>query len=192
MNEGLDRLALSCLMDVDEKGQVTGHQIVESVIRTNHRMSYTQVKKILADEDPELAETYQDVVPMLKDMNVLAKLLREQRRKRGSIDFDFPEAKIHLDEKGHPTEILPYERNDATKLIEDFMLIANETVAEDFYWQEIPFLYRVHETPDPEKIRAFSALSRIFAMHQRRPGRDPSQGASEASGEESRIHRRRI
>ena len=78
LNEGLDRLALSCLMDVDEKGQVTGHQIVESVIRTNHRMSYTQVKKILADEDPELAETYQDVAPMLKEMNVLAKLLREQ------------------------------------------------------------------------------------------------------------------
>ena len=165
LNEGLDRLALSCLMDVDEKGQVTGHQIVESVIRTNHRMSYTQVKKILADEDPELAETYQDVVPMLKDMNVLAKLLREQRRKRGSIDFDFPEAKIHLDEKGHPTEILPYERNDATKLIEDFMLIANETVAEDFYWQEIPFLYRVHETPDPEKIQSLQRFIQNFGYY---------------------------
>ena len=165
LNEGLDRLALSCLMDVDEKGQVTGHQIVESVIRTNHRMSYTQVKKILADEDPELAETYQDVVPMLKDMNVLAKLLREQRRKRGSIDFDFPEAKIHLDEKGHPTEILPYERNDATKLIEDFMLIANETVAEDFYWQEIPFLYRVHETPDPEKIQSRQRFIQNFGYY---------------------------
>lgn len=80
LNEGLDRLALSCLMDIDEKGQVTGHQIVESVIRTNHRMSYTQVKKILADEDQDLAEAYADVVPMLKEMNVLAKLLREHRR----------------------------------------------------------------------------------------------------------------
>ena len=165
LNEGLDRLALSCLMDIDEKGQVTGHQIVESVIRTNHRMSYTQVKKILADEDQDLAETYADVVPMLKEMNVLAKLLREHRRKRGSIDFDFPEAKIHLDENGHPTEILPYDRNDATKLIEDFMLIANETVAEDFYWQEIPFLYRVHETPDPEKIQSLQHFIQNFGYY---------------------------
>lgn len=165
LNEGLDRLALSCLMDIDEKGNVTGHQIVESVICVNHRMSYNQVKKLLADEDAALTETYADVVPMLKEMNQLAAILREKRRKRGSIDFDFPEAKVHLDENGHPTEILPYERNAATRLIEDFMLIANETVAEDYYWRELPFLYRTHETPDPEKIKSLQKFIQSFGYY---------------------------
>ena len=119
-------------------------------------------------------------------MNVLAKLLREHRRKRGSIDFDFPEAKIHLDENGHPTEILPYDRNDATKLIEDFMLIANETVAEDFYWQEIPFLYRVHETPDPEKIQSLQRFIQNFGYYIKGDREEiHPKGAPEASGTRS-------
>ncbi len=162
LNEGTDRLAMSCLMDIDRKGTVIGHKITESVIRVDHRMSYTQVKKILEDQDEALREQYRDVVPMLEKMEELAGILREKRRKRGSIDFDFPEAKMLLDENGHPVEIRPYERNTATKLIEDFMLIANETVAEDYFWQELPFLYRTHETPDPERIESLKQFIGSF------------------------------
>lgn len=152
LNAGVDRLALSCLMDIDEKGNVVSHKIAETVIRVDERMSYTSVKKIIEDLDEEERAKYQHLVPMLKQMEELADILREKRRKRGSIDFDFPESKITLDEKGRPIEIKAYERNKATKIIEDFMLIANETVAEDYFWQEIPFVFRTHENPDPEKI----------------------------------------
>lgn len=152
LNEGVDRLALSCLMDIDEKGTVVGHKIVESVIKVNRRMSYTSVKKILEDHDEEEIKEYEPLVPMFEMMQELADILREKRRKRGSIDFDFPESKIILDKAGRPLEVKAYERNRATKIIEDFMLIANETVAEDYFWQEVPFVYRTHENPDPEKI----------------------------------------
>lgn len=152
LNAGVDRLALSCLMDIDEKGNVVSHKIVESVINVNRRMSYTSVKKILEDKDEEEIKEYESLIPMFERMEVLADILREKRRKRGSIDFDFPESKIMLDKAGRPTEIKAYERNKATKIIEDFMLIANETVAEDFFWQEVPFVYRTHENPDSEKI----------------------------------------
>ena len=152
LNAGVDRLALSCIMDIDESGKVVGHKIAETVINIDRRMSYTAVKKILADEDAETIAEYADLVPMFKMMDELAKILRERRMQRGFIDFDFPESKIYLDEKGFPVDILPYERNVATKIIEDFMLIANETVAEDYFWQELPFVYRTHDTPDPEKM----------------------------------------
>lgn len=152
LNEGCDRLALSCFMDIDAKGNVVSHKICETVIRVDRRMSYTNVKKILADKDEKLRAEYQDFVAMFEQMEQLAHILRTKRYKRGSIDFDFPETKIILDEKGIPTDITPYDRNVATRIIEDFMLIANETVAEDYFWQELPFLYRSHETPDPEKI----------------------------------------
>lgn len=152
LNAGVDRLALSCLMDIDEKGTVVSHRIAETVVRIDERMSYTSVKKILEDKDEEERERYKDLVPMFEMMEQLADVLREKRRRRGSIDFDFPESKITLDEKGRPLEIKAYERNKATKIIEDFMLIANETVAEDYFWQELPFVYRTHENPDPEKI----------------------------------------
>lgn len=152
LNAGVDRLALSCIMDIDEKGKVIGHKIAETVVNIDRRMSYTAVKKILADNDEETINEYSELVPMFKLMEELAAVLREKRKQRGSIDFDFPESKIYLDEKGFPTEIKPYERNVATKIIEDFMLIANETVAEDFFWQELPFVYRTHDNPDPEKM----------------------------------------
>jgi ribonuclease R len=152
LNQGCDRLALSCIMEIDEKGTVVGHKIAETVICVDHRMTYTNVKKILKKEDPEVTKEYEDVVPMFNLMEELAQILREKRRKRGSIDFDFPESKILLDEKGFPVEIKPYDRNVATRIIEDFMLIANETVAEDYFWQDIPFVYRTHDNPDPEKI----------------------------------------
>lgn len=152
LNQGVDRLALSCIMDIDAKGNVVNHKIAETLINVDRRMSYTSVKKILVDNDEKEIKEYEELVPMFKMMEELAAILREKRRKRGSIDFDFPESKIILDEKGHPIEIKPYERNTATKIIEDFMLIANETVAEDFFWQELPFVYRTHDNPDPEKI----------------------------------------
>lgn len=152
LNAGVDRLTLSCIMDIDEKGKVIGHKIAETIVNIDRRMSYTDVRKILADNDSETMEKYSELVPMFKLMEELAAILREKRKQRGSIDFDFPESKIYLDDKGIPVEIKPYERNVATKIIEDFMLIANETVAEDFFWQELPFVYRTHDNPDPEKM----------------------------------------
>lgn len=152
LNQGADRLALSCIMDIDKKGNVVSHQIAETVIRVDQRMTYTSVKKILEDRDQEEMQKYEAFVPMFQRMEKVSRMLREKRKKRGSIDFDFPEAKILIDKKGRPVDIRPYDRNVATKIIEDFMLLANETVAQDYYWQELPFLYRTHETPDPEKI----------------------------------------
>lgn len=151
-------------MDIDEKGNIVSHQIAETVIRVNRRMSYTEVKKILEDQDEGLRAACGAITPMLDEMRTLSALLREKRKKRGAIDFDFPEAKVILDEKGVPTEIRAYEQNTATRLIEDFMLAANETVAEDFYWQQVPFLYRTHETPEGDKIRRWPPSSRILAM----------------------------
>lgn len=162
LNAGEDRLALSCLMKIDRKGQVVDYQIAETVIHVNRRMSYTNVKKILEDRDEAVIEQYRELVPMFEGMAQLAAILRKKRKARGSIDFDFPETKIILTPEGVPTEIRPYERNTATKLIEDFMLIANETVAQHFYWQELPFLYRTHDNPDPEKIGKLAAFIRNF------------------------------
>ena len=162
LNQGEDRLSMSCLMKIDGKGKVVDHEITESVICVDRRMSYTNVNKILEDKDTQLMEEYREFLPMFEQMRELSSLLRQKRKKRGSIDFDFPETKIVLDEKGQLKEIKPYERNTATKLIEDFMLIANETVAEDFYWRQMPFLYRAHEKPDSEKIQKLSAFINNF------------------------------
>nr|WP_308545020.1 ribonuclease R [uncultured Lachnoclostridium sp.] len=167
LNAGSDRLALSCMMEIDEKGNVVGHRIAETVINVDRRMTYTSVKKILDDHDEAERKEYEELVPMFELMLELANILREKRRKRGSIDFDFPESKITLDSDGRPTEIKPYERNKATKIIEDFMLIANETVAEDFFWQELPFVYRSHENPDLEKIQKLSIFINNFGYTMR-------------------------
>ncbi len=162
LNPGEDRLALSCRMTIDSRGRIMDHSIQETVIRSSRRMTYTSVKKILEDKDETERRKYADVVPMLEEMEQLAGLLRRKRRKRGSIDFDFPEAKIVLDEWGCPTELKASERNTATRLIEDFMLAANETVAADYYWQAQPFLYRVHEKPDPDRIRKLKIFIQNF------------------------------
>ena len=162
LNAGEDRLALSCIMRIDPKGNVRDYRIAETVICVDQRMSYTQVQQILEDRDEVLRNRYQDQVPMLEEMAELAAILRENRRKRGSIDFDFPEAKICLDEKGRAAEIRQYERNTATRLIEDFMLLANETVAQHFYWLEQPFVYRTHETPEAEKIQQLGIFIQNF------------------------------
>ena len=152
LNAGEDRLALSCLMDIDEKGKVVSHGIAETVIHVNERMTYTDVKKILRKEDQQLAERYREFLPMFFQMEELSALLRKRRKKRGAIDFDFPESKIELDENGKPVRIYPYEQNVATRIIEDFMLAANETVAQEYAQAGIPFVYRTHDTPDMEKM----------------------------------------
>ena len=160
LNQGQDRLSLSCLMKIDRAGNVVDHSIVESVINVNRRMSYTDVAKILEDRDEETISEYKELVPMFEEMAELSSLLRKKREKKGAIDFDFPETKIIVDENCNPIDIVPHERNTATMLIEDFMLTANETVAEHFFFMESPFVYRVHDNPDPEKIRSLSAFVR--------------------------------
>lgn len=165
LNQGEDRLALSCLMDIDTKGEVVDYRIVETVICVNHRMTYTAVAAMLEEQDKKLIDKYHDIYPMLLEMENLAAILRKKRKERGSIDFGMRECKIHLDETGRPIEILPYERNVATKLIEDFMLIANETVAAHFYWLELPFVYRSHEAPDPDKIKKLGTFISNFGYH---------------------------
>ena len=167
LNEAQNRLTLSCIMTINPKGEVIDHKIAETVIRTNRRMTYTNVKKILEDKDPEVMEEYKELVPMFEKMAELASILRKRRMKRGSIDFDFPETKVILNDKGEPIDIKPYDRNVATKLIEDFMLIANETVASHFFWQEIPFVYRTHENPDTEKIHKLSTFINNFGYSLR-------------------------
>ena len=162
LNAGENRLTLSCVMTIDTKGNVIDHTIAESVIKVDRRMSYTSVKKILEDHDENEIREYEELVPMFELMRELAAILRKKRMKRGSIDFDFPETKIVLDDKGKPVEIKPYERNVATKIIEDFMLIANETVAQDYFWQELPFVYRTHDNPDTEKIKKLSTFINNF------------------------------
>ena len=167
LNAGEDRLALSCIMTVDSKGNVIDHQIAETVVNVDERMSYTSVKKILEEHDAEECRRYQTLIPMFELMKELSEILRNRRHKRGAIDFDFPESKMVLDEDGTPLEIKAYDRNVATKIIEDFMLLANETVAEEYFWQEIPFVYRVHEAPDEEKMKKLITFIQNFGytMH---------------------------
>lgn len=164
LNEKVDRLALSCFMTIDSNGEIIDHRFAMSVIRTNHRMTYTVVNKIITDHDAALMEEYADVADMLIKMQEVALILRNNRKKRGSIDFDIPETQIKLNESGHAIDVFPHERNNATKLIEDFMLAANETVAEHFYWAESPFVYRIHEKPDKDKIKKLSLFIRNFGF----------------------------
>ena len=158
LNQGEDRLTLSCLMDIDENGTVVSHKIAETVIRVDRRMSYNQVRCILEDGDTETSREYKDLVPMFFLMKELSALLRKRRHHRGSIDFDFPESKITLNGAGRAIDVQPYEANVATEIIEDFMLMANETVAKEYCKGEYPFVYRTHENPDPERIEELLTL----------------------------------
>lgn len=158
LNQGEDRLVLSCLMDINEKGKVVSHQIAETVINVNERMCYTDVKNILEDTDEEAKKRYDALIPMFFMMKELSGILRNSRHHRGSIDFDFPESKIILNAAGKAIDVKPYEANVATKIIEDFMLMANETVAQEYCTEEIPFVYRTHDNPDPEKVESLLTL----------------------------------
>ncbi len=162
LNEGKERLALSCIMTINEKGRMIGHQIAETVIRVDRRMTYTAVNAILTEPEahPELLEEYRELVPMFRQMQELSALIRSCRKERGAIDFEFPESKVILDAEGTPVEIRPYPSNVATRMIEDFMLMANETVAEEYCTREIPFLYRTHDKPDGDRMEATLTLIR--------------------------------
>lgn len=160
LNEGEDRLTLSVDMEITPEGDITEHNIYESVIRSKHRMVYTDVSDIIENDDRELAAKYSDIYDMLMDMKELAQILRSKREAAGSLDFDLDEAYITLDEKGVPVSVNLCERRTANRMIEEFMLAANKTVAEQFFWLELPFVYRVHEKPDAEKMQEF----RTFLM----------------------------
>jgi ribonuclease R len=155
LNPKVDRLTLSCEMEVNSQGEVVNYEIFPSVIKTTERMTYSDVNKILVDKDEELRERYAELVPMFELMAELANILRNKRMNRGAIDFDFKEAKILVDDNGHPYDVIVRERSVAERLIEEFMLLANETVAEHFHWMNVPFIYRIHEDPDPDKLRRF-------------------------------------
>lgn len=167
LNPKVDRLALSCFMEIDPTGKVVDHDIFESVIKTNERMTYTDVTKILRDEDPETIEKYKHLHEEFKNMGRLFEILNKKRLSRGAIDFDFDECRIILDENGKPIDILPRERAIANRIIEEFMLICNETVAEHFFWLNAPFVYRVHEDPDMEKLLHFSEFVYNLGYHVR-------------------------
>ncbi|MEN6315870.1 MAG: ribonuclease R [Clostridiaceae bacterium] len=160
LNPHVDRLAFTVMMDLDRNGKVVSHDIFESVINIDERMTYTNVFKLLEDEDEELSVRYDYLLEDFRQMKELALILRKKRMDRGAIDFDFDEAKIILDEKGKPTEVRRYETTIANRIIEEFMLVCNETVAEHFHWAGLPFVFRVHEEPDSEKIMAFAEFSR--------------------------------
>ncbi|MGD7043425.1 ribonuclease R [Jeotgalibacillus proteolyticus] len=164
LNPKVDRLTLSCEMEIDQNGGVINHDIFQSVIRTNERMTYADVNSILVDEDEELMKRYEPLVPMFKDMEKLAAILRGKRFGRGAIDFDFKEAKVFVNEEGHPTDIGIRERSVGEKLIEEFMLAANETVAEHFHWMNLPFIYRIHEDPKEEKLQRFFEFITNFGL----------------------------
>ena len=172
LNQGVERLALSCLMDIDENGTVVSHKITESVIRVDRRMSYEQVRCILEDGETETSREYQEFIPTFFLMKELSGILRGCRHNRGSIDFDFPESKIILNGAGRAIDVKPYETSVATEIIEDFMLLANETVAREYCKGEYPFVYRTHENPDPDKVEELLMLLHNQGIDVRKSGQE--------------------
>ena len=164
LNPGVDRLTLSCEMTIDRNGKVTDHEIFESVIRSKERMTYADVYKIIEEKDEELSTKYAHIVPMINHMAELAAILKQKRMDRGAIDFDFKESKILVDEKGWPTDVVIMERTVSERLIEEFMLAANETIAEHFHWLQVPFIYRIHEDPKAEKLQRFFEFLTNFGV----------------------------
>ena len=189
LHEGVDRLTLSCIMDYNEQGEQLSHEICPGIICSDKRMSYTGVTAVLEKEsgttslgaensasvasldmgkrNEETAEDYSSYLPfkdLLLHMRELSRLLRHKRVERGGLDFDFPESKVIFNEKGQIAEIRSVIREESHKIIEDFMLAANETVAEEYYWRDIPFLYRVHERPDFDKWQELSRILSNFSI----------------------------
>lgn len=162
LNPFEDKLTLSCFMEIDNNGKVINSEIVETVINSKARMTYTEVSDILEKDDEKLKQTFANMVDDFVKAEKLARILMERRRKRGAIDFDFPEAKIILNGDGEVVDIKHYERRISNKMIEEFMLVANETVAEHFYWLQLPFVYRIHETPSAEKMEDLKKFIATF------------------------------
>ena len=164
LNAGTDKLTLSVEMEINEKGKVVKYDIFESVINSKARMVYTDVSDILENNDRQLKIKYAELVDDFRLAEKLARILMKKRERRGALDFNFPEPYIHLDEKGKPYSIEPYERRIANRIIEEFMLVTNETVAEHFYWLGLPFVYRIHETPSSSKMEALNKFVNQFNM----------------------------
>lgn len=186
LNPQVDRLTMSCEMEFNEQMKVVKHDIFTSVIRTKERMTYANVRKILEDEDPELLERYSPLIEDFRLMKELAMKLRDARMRRGAVDFDFEESKIIVDENGKAVDIVKRERSVAEQIIEEFMLAANETVAEHFHWLKVPFLYRIHEDPDPEKLQNFMAFASNFGYHVKGRGNSVHPRALQALLEDIR------
>ena len=164
LNPNVDRFTLSCEMEIDGQGEVVSHEIFQAVIKTTERMTYTDVNKILLEDDEELIKKYESLVPMFKLMEELQGVLQRKRMKRGAIDFDFKEAKVLVDEEGKPTDVVVRERSIGERVIEEFMLCANETVAEHFHWLDVPFIYRIHEDPKEDKLQRFFEFITNFGL----------------------------
>ncbi|MGG4507181.1 ribonuclease R [Heyndrickxia sporothermodurans] len=164
LNPKVNRFTLSCEMEINDKGEVVNHEIFESIIKTTERMTYSDVNKILVDKDEELRERYEPIVPMFETMEELAQILRTKRMERGAIDFDFKEAKVIVNDEGKPVDVVTRERSVAERLIEEFMLAANETIAEHFHWLDVPFMYRIHEDPKEEKLQRFFEFITNFGL----------------------------
>jgi ribonuclease R len=166
LNPNVDRYTLSAIMEINDKGEVINHQIVEGIINSNKRLTYELVNDLIVHNDKKLKKEYADTLPTLQLASELAKILRSSRKERGSIDFDFAESKIIIDQvNGKPVEIKPRKRTFSDSIIEEFMLIANETVAQHFFWLDIPFLYRVHDDPLPEKINDLEKFLQNFDIY---------------------------
>lgn len=164
LNPQVDRLVLSCEMVINQEGKVIDHDIFQSVISTNERMTYSDVYKILEHKDAALIERYKELVPMFETMKELSTVLRNRRDARGAVDFDLKESQVVVDENGWPVDIVVRERTIAEKMIEDFMLAANETVAEHVCKMELPFIYRIHEDPSPERLQRFFEFITNFGI----------------------------
>ncbi|MBB1063259.1 ribonuclease R [Limosilactobacillus fastidiosus] len=165
LNPGEERLSMSCEMEIDEQGRIVKHRIFPSVMRSHARMTYKAVNRILESHDAKTMAQYKELVPMFETMRDIHKILLNARKRRGAIDFEAPEAKIVVDDKGHPTDIQLRERGLAERMIESFMLAANETVAEHYYKEHVPFLYRIHEQPDNEKVKSFFEFLSVFGIN---------------------------
>ena len=167
LNPFEDKLTLSCIMEIDENGKVVNSEIAETVINSKARMTYTEVSDILEKDDEKLKQTFAKQVEDFKNAEKLARILMKRRERRGAIDFDFPEAKIILNREGKVVDIKCYERRISNKMIEEFMLVANETVAEHFYWLQLPFVYRIHETPSAEKMEDLNRNPKFSRKNKR-------------------------
>lgn len=170
LNPQVDRLTMSCVMEIDANGGIVSHDIFPSIIKTAARMTYNNVRKILVERDEALIEEYAPLVPMFQRMETLALILREKRMRRGAVDFDFDEIYVKVNDLGEPVEIIPRQRSIAERLIEEFMLAANETVAEHFHWLGVPFVYRIHEEPDADKMIDLNAFLHNFGFHLKGAG----------------------
>ncbi|MGI6091852.1 MAG: ribonuclease R [Negativicutes bacterium] len=164
LNAGVDRLAMSIHMEIDHRGQVLNYEIFPSVIKVHRRLSYNIVRKVLVEHDEQMRTEYSDLIEQLEDMERLCRILRDRRIRRGAVDFDFPELKVKLDESGRPVEIVKRVRTLSESIIEEFMLVANETVAEHMHELEVPFVFRVHEQPDQEKMDRLNVLLHNFGQ----------------------------